>query len=111
MMKNKPKPKTKRLVFDDTDKRHVQLKSRLDYDGLTQAEFFRSFITGYLNKDEIIMKFINTYKENKKIQSKRNVKIINKDYQDADNLMSQFGIKEEDLENIFDVIAKEHPDL
>jgi len=110
-MKNKPKKKTKRLVFDDTDSRHVQLKIRLDYDGLTQAEFFRSFITGYLNKDEFVMSFIKQYKENKKIQSKRNLKIIKKDYEKSQNLMSQFGIREEDLESIFDLIAKEHPDL
>ena len=77
-MKNK-KEKTKRLVFDDTDSRHAQLKVRLDYDGLTQAEFFRSFITGYLNKDELVMNFIRKYKEDKKIQSKRNIKIIMKD--------------------------------
>jgi len=110
-MKNKPKKKTKRLVFDDTDSRHVQLKIRLDYDGLTQAEFFRSFITGYLDKDEFVMNYINQYKENKKIQSKRNLKIINKDYENSHNLMSKFGIKDEDLESIFDLIAKEHPDL
>ena len=67
--KKKSKEKTKRLVFDDTDSRHVQLKIRLDYDGLSQAEFFRSFITGYLNKDELVMNFIHTYKEKKKIQS------------------------------------------
>ena len=111
LMASKPKEKTKRLVFDDTDTRHVQLKIRLDYDGLTQAEFFRSFITGYLNKDELVMNFISLYKESKKIQSKRNVKIIKKDYEDSRSLMSQFGIKEEELENIFDLIAKEHPDL
>ena len=109
-MKNK-KEKTKRLVFDDTDSRHAQLKVRLDYDGLTQAEFFRSFITGYLNKDELVINFINKYKEDKKIQSKRNIKIIMKDYEKADALLSKFGIEQDELENIFDLIAKEHPDL
>ena len=82
-MKNK-KEKTKRLVFDDTDTRHAQLKVRLDYDGLTQAEFFRSFITGYLDKDDLVMDFIKKYKQDKKIQSKRNIKIIMKDYEKAE---------------------------
>ena len=109
-MKNK-KEKTKRLVFDDTDSRHAQLKVRLNYDGLTQAEFFRCFITGYLNQNELIVNFINQYKEDKKIQSKRNIKIIMKDYEKARDLLSQFGIEKQDLEDIFDVIAKEHPDL
>jgi hydroxylamine reductase (hybrid-cluster protein) len=109
-MKNK-KEKTKRLVFDDTDTRHAQLKVRLDYDGLTQAEFFRSFITGYLNKDDLVMNFLRKYKEDKKSQSKRNIKIIMKDYEKAEDLLSKFGIEQEELENIFDLIAKEHPDL
>tara|TARA_R100000808_G_scaffold23989_1_gene54164 strand:+ start:2951 stop:3283 length:333 start_codon:yes stop_codon:yes gene_type:complete len=110
-MKQKPKEKTKRLVFDDTDTRHVQLKIRLDFDGLTQAEFFRSFITGYLEKNEFIMGFINSYKQQKRIQSKRNMSIMKKDYETAQHMLSQFGFREEEIEDIFDVIAKEHPDL
>jgi hypothetical protein len=109
-MKNK-KEKTKRLVFDDTDSRHAQLKVRLNYDGLSQAEFFRSFITGYLNKDELVMDFLKKYKEDKKIQSKRNITIIMSDYEKADDLLSKFGIEQDELEDIFDLIAKEHPDL
>lgn len=110
-MKQKNKNKTKRLVFDDTDTRHAQLKVRLDYDGLTQAEFFRSFITGYLQKNPDVMNYIKNYKEEKKIQSKRNIKIIMKDNETAEEMMAQFGIEKQDLEDIFDVIAKEHPDL
>ena len=109
-MKNK-KEKTKRLVFDDTDSRHAQLKVRLNYDGLSQAEFFRSFITGYLNKDELVMDFLKKYKEDKRIQSKRNITIIMSDYEKADDLLSKFGIEQDELEDIFDLIAKEHPDL
>ncbi len=44
----KDKPNKKKVIFDDTDVRHARLKVRLEYDGLSQAEFFRSFITGYL---------------------------------------------------------------
>ena len=39
------------------------------------------------------------------------MKIINKDNEKAEDLLSQFGIKDKELENIFDLIAKEHPDL
>ena len=56
----------KKVVFSDTDVRHAQLKVRLQYDGISQAEFFRSFITGYLEKDKSIMDFIGRYKENNK---------------------------------------------
>jgi len=103
--------KTKRVIFDDTDVRHAQLKIRLEYDGLTQAEFFRSFITGYLSKDKNIIEFIENYKQTNKKLSKRNLKLQRKDNQTAEDLLGQFGIGDDELENIFDVIAKSNPDL
>jgi len=103
--------KTKRVIFDDTDTRHARLKIRLEYDGLSQAEFFRSFITGYLEKDESIMEYIKRYKETNKKMSKRNMKYQVNDDIKADDLLGKFGIGDEELENIFDVIAKSNPDL
>jgi hypothetical protein len=103
--------RTKRVIFDDTDTRHAQLKIRLEYDGLTQSEFFRSLITGYLDKDESVMQFIKNYKEKNKKLSNRNMKYQNRDDQSADDLLGKFGIGDEELENIFDVIAKSNPDL
>tara|TARA_Y100001973_G_scaffold40473_1_gene60519 strand:+ start:355 stop:675 length:321 start_codon:yes stop_codon:yes gene_type:complete len=105
------KDKIKKVVFDDTDIRHAQLKVRLEYDGLSQAEFFRSFITGYLNKDKFVMEYIKKYKEDNKKLSKRNLKYQNKDSKAAEDLLGKFGIKDEELENIFDVIAKSNPEL
>ena len=67
------KVKVKRVAFEDTDIRHAQLKVRLDYDGLSQAQFFRALVTGYLDKDKNIISFIKNYKSNNKIQSKRNM--------------------------------------
>ena len=101
----------KRVVFNDTDTRHAQLKIRLQYDGISQAEFFRSFITGYLEKDKNVMEYIKTYKEKNSLMSKRNMKYVNKDTQKAEAILSQFGIKDDELENIFDIIAKSNPEI
>jgi hypothetical protein len=112
----KDKPSKKKVIFDDTDVRHARLKIRLEYDGLSQAEFFRSLITGYLENDKSVMDYITRYKitryknDNKKL-SKRNLKYQAKDTETADDLLGQFGIGDEELENIFDVIAKNNPDL
>ena len=107
----KDKPNKKKVIFDDTDVRHARLKVRLEYDGLSQAEFFRSLITGYLENDKSVMEYITRYKENNKKLSKRNLKYQTKDAEIADDLLGQFGIGDEELENIFDVIAKSNPDL
>ncbi len=103
--------KEKRVVFSDTHIRHAQLRIRLDYDGFSQSEFFRCIVTGYLNKDKDLMQYIQNYKQNSKTQSKRNLKYIEKDNKEAENLMGQYGIKQNELEDIFDLIAEEHPDL
>ena len=107
----KDKPNKKKVIFDDTDVRHARLKVRLEYDGLTQAEFFRSLITGYLENDKSVMEYITRYKEGNKKLSKRNLKYQTKDAEIADDLLGQFGIGDDELENIFDVIAKSNPDL
>ena len=52
----------------------------------------------------------NSNQKNKKL-SKRNLKYQTRDAEIADDLLGQFGIGDEELENIFDVIAKSNPDL
>ena len=103
--------KKKKIVFDDTDIRHAQLKVRLQHGGLSQAEFFRCMITGYINKDETLLQYIQDYKASKNIQSKKKRKRAQKDIEVGDDLMAKFGFKDDELENIFDLIAEEHPDL
>jgi succinate dehydrogenase flavin-adding protein (antitoxin of CptAB toxin-antitoxin module) len=104
------KAKVKKIVFDDTDIRHAQLRIRLQNDGLSQAEFFRAMITGYIEKDKNIIKYIVSYMESRG-DSKRKVQILKNDLDMADHLMGKFGIEDEELENIFDLIAEENPDL
>ena len=48
----------KKVIFEDTDKRHADLKIRLYNDGLKQGEFFRAIVSGYLEKDEDLLKFL-----------------------------------------------------
>ena len=67
-MKNK-----KRIAFDDTDGRHAKLRIQLQRDGLSQAEFFRAYITAYLEKDSNVMSFIQDYKLNNSVGQKRSI--------------------------------------
>ena len=103
--------KKKRIVFNDTDTRHARLRVQLERDGLTQAEFFRAYISAYLDKNENIMTFITDYKLNNNVGQKRSLKVIQKEEEMRTRLMSKFGIGDDELENIFDLIAEEHPDL
>jgi len=101
----------KKILFTDTDKRHANLKLRLHYDGLTQADFFRSLITGYLEKDKNIMNFIAGLQEGEKIHSKQKRAKSKKLEEEGENLMKKLGLGEEEIENIFDLLEEEYPNL
>ena len=103
--------KNKKIVFDDTDIRHAKLKIRLQHDNLSQAEFFRAMITGYIENDQVLLRYIRKYKEQHKIQSKLNSKKAYEDVKSGQQKMKSFGIAETELEDLFDLIAKEYPDL
>ena len=101
----------KKVQFVDTDIRHAQLRIQLERESLTQAEFFRACLTGMIENDPAFMKYIRKYKDSKNIGQKRSAKVLDKEDQASDDLMKKFGIKDDELENIFDLIAEEHPDL
>ena len=103
--------KKKKIVFDDTDIRHAQLKIRLQHDSLSQAQFFRALISGYLSKDKFIMSYIDKFKKENNVQSKAKRKVAQDDYEKSEHLMAKFGFGDDELENIFDMIAEEYPDL
>ncbi len=97
----------KRIVFTDTDHRHAQLVVKLKNDGITQAKFFRSLITGYLNGDDRLVEFV---RENGKLSIQRKNK-IQKLEEKGKALVQELGLDEEQVEDIFDMIAEEFPDL
>jgi len=102
----------KKIVFHDTDKRHADLKIRLHYDGFTQAGFFRAMISGYLNKDPAVIDFIQRVKEKRSIQSIKKRKNSKRLLEAGEEVKSKFSIfKDGEVENIFDIIEKEFPDL
>ena len=111
MAMEKLKSREKRVVFTDTDVRHAQLKIRLQHDEITQADFFRAMITGYLENDGRIVKYIANYKEKHGIQNKKKRVRVVEDIEEGEHLLEKFGIKDDELNGIFDIIAEEFPDL
>ena len=102
---------SKKIMFYDTDKRHAELKIRLQHDSLKQSEFFRTVVTAYIEKDELFLEFINQYKEENKTQSKERIEKSKKSIEKGREVEKKFNLKKDEKENIFDLIAREHPDL
>ena len=101
----------KKIVFYDTDDRHASLKIKLKYHGFTQAEFFRAAVTGALTDDESFLNFLLEYKREKGVQSKRQRKVVEREAEKAKEIKQSFSLGDEEIDDIFDLIEMEHPDL
>ena len=101
----------KRIVFYESAKTQADLKIKLNYDGLSQADFFRMMIDGYLRDDQNVLFFIEGYKEKNKIQSLAKRKKSKKISKEKKETTKKFSLDGDDIEDIFDLIAEEHPDL
>jgi len=101
-----------KLTFFLDSKLHENLKIRLYYDQIkTQSEFFRVCVESYLNQDEYFMEFLDDYKINKKVQSKRRVTKSRQLRASGEKMLQDLALTEEDVENIFDIIEEELPEL
>ena len=101
----------KKIIFYDTDKRHVELKIRLQHDSLKQSEFFRAVVTAYIEKNPLFLQFLDDYREQNSTQSKQKIKKSNKLIEKGRKLEKKFKLKDDEKECIFDLIARAHPDL
>jgi hypothetical protein len=97
--------KTKLLVTDK-DALIGKLKIQLAYDNLTQSAFFKLIIDSYLNRDERVISLLEEANPVKYNKAKRK-----KDRLETKKTITDFALEENDLEDIFDIIAKENPDL
>ena len=48
----------KKIMFYESPENQIKLKIRCDYDGITQSQFFRMMISGYISNDKNIYEFI-----------------------------------------------------
>ncbi len=114
-MKDAYKPEVsedyKQLCFTCTNKSHADLKIRLMYDNMSQGALFRILMHGYIQQDENIMNFVESFKERYGIQKKGYIKKSKSLLTKARQVTGDFALDPAELESIFDLIAQEHPDL
>jgi hypothetical protein len=100
------------LSFSLNSKLHENLKIRLYYDQIkTQSEFFRYCVESYLNQDPLFMTFLDDYKINKKVQSKKRTNKSRKLRESGEQMLKELALTEEEIENIFDILEEELPEL
>jgi hypothetical protein len=110
-MPNKYAKDTKKFTFYAKDELHAKFKIRMQHHSLTQSEFFRACVEAVVSQDPIIEMFIDQYKEENNKQSKKQRATVSKDSQKGQDLLDTLGLGDGDIDNIFDIIAKEHPEI
>jgi hypothetical protein len=101
----------KKFMFYDTAKRQADLRIRLQYDGMNQSEFFRAMITGYLEGNSELMMYLDNYKQAHAIQGDNKRRTSVRMAREAERTKKKFALDKNEIEDIFDLIEKEHPDL
>ena len=97
---------TKRIVFTDNDHRHANLILKLKHDGLTQSAFFRHLITAYIENDDRIQQLVDELRTKKRHKVKSQ-----KTRRKGKEILKDFALSSGEVENIFDMLEGEHPDI
>lgn len=102
-----PLDKRKKIMFYESASRQAELRIRCDFDGITQSQFFRMMIAGYIENDELIFAFLDKCKQRYQIQGQQKRKKINQVQKNTKKVNNMFALKDGEIENIFDMIEEE----
>ena len=97
----------KKIMFYDTADRQTRLRLRCEYDGINQSQFFRYVLTGYIENDPDIIRFVGKSKEKFMAQGAQKRKKILKTHMNSIDTKTKFNLDETEIENIFDIIEVE----
>ncbi len=101
-----------KFTFYGKEEYLAKFKLRMEYHSMSQSEFFRACVEAVIDKEDLIEEFIENYKEDKgKLKQKKTRANIKKERQQAEDMINKLGLGDEEIDNIFDIIAKEHPEL
>ncbi len=101
----------KKIMFYDTAKRRTDLNIKLKYDNIKQSEFFRIMISGYLESDPDVLSYIEKYKEKMEIHNSHKRRKTKQLRSEEQKTKKNYSLDENEVDDIFDIIAEEHPDL
>lgn len=101
----------KRVIIKLPEKSHADFKIRLHYDELTQTAFFRAIAEGYIAQDELIVEFVDRYKRTAGFSSEYKRRRVQLDKNERKENIKKFALGEEEIEDIYDLVEKEYPDL
>lgn len=97
----------KKIMFYESPDRQVRFRIRCQHDGLSQSQFFRLMISGYIEDDPLIYKFLRNCKEKYNIQGKNKRDKIDQLRRSSETIKKKFSLEESEIESIYDIIEVE----
>jgi hypothetical protein len=97
----------KKIMFYESSERQTRFRIRCDYDGITQSQFFRMMIRGYIENDEVLYEYIKSCKKKYNVQGQQKREKINTIASSAAQNKEKFALGDSEIENIFDIIEME----
>lgn len=102
--------KDKQLIFTIDEDTHAKFKIALFYDRMGQSAFIKHIIAAYMDGNKHIRAFIDELVEKQNI-GKNKLKNRKKDAVEEERTINDYALNEDDIEDIFDIIERENPDL
>ena len=100
----------KQICFESNAKLHADLKICLHRDEIKIKQFFNEVVKGYVSNNKNMTAFIKEIKEKKGVSLARQKK-DKENHHKQQSIINQFALNENDIESIFDILEKEHPEL
>ena len=89
----------------------ANLRIKLKFDDITKFWFFNEYIKAYLLEDPTLMPFINKIKESSMLSRKFKLKKANELRKKEQDIINRFGLNQNEIEDIFDMIERENGDI
>ena len=97
----------KKIMFYDSVDKQTRLRIRCDIDGITQSQFFRMMIDGYINNDDHIFNYIKNFKRQHGLQGQSKISKIDAARNKSKDTISKFSLNDDEVHDIFDIIEME----
>jgi len=97
----------KKIVFEETDHQHAKFIIRLRHNSISQSEFFRAIVEGFIKSDERICSFIEERAKGQKSMNEQRIKKSRMLKKSGHQRIKDFALSGEEIENIFDLIEDE----
>jgi hypothetical protein len=95
------------IGFEDEDTTYAKLLIKLKHEGITKRQFFRGVVASFLQDDPAFLDYIVEFKKRKNLYVKSKQKVLDKERSVSESTEKKFGLSEEDVEDIFDILEEE----